>query len=118
MDSGLAAARRPGMTGELINHRLSDGRAETGFEEIEIAAFIGLLDVAGEHPAIAALEAAFGRLPCRAAAGEFVLRHIEADAARRDVERDAIAAAHQRERPADIGFWRDMEDARAVARAA
>src|SRR4051794_16410553 len=45
----LRAALRPGH--ELINRRLSDRRAEAGFEEIEIAAFVGLLDVPREHPA-------------------------------------------------------------------
>ena len=68
MDSGLAASRRPGMT-ELINHRLSHGRAESGLQKVEIAAFVGLLDVTGEHPAIAALEAMLGLLPAATSHG-------------------------------------------------
>src|SRR5882672_1579412 len=103
MDSGLAAAPRPGMTA-LINRRLVDRLAESRLQEIEIAAFIGLLDVAREHPAIAALEAAFGLLPFGAAFCEFRLGHIEIDGARGDVEGDAVAVAHQRKRSADEGF--------------
>ena len=68
----------------LINRRLIDRRAETGFEKIEIAAVIGLLDVFRKHPAIAALEAGRGRLPRGAALGELFrrrgLRAFEAEA--------------------------------------
>src|SRR5258708_2792748 len=113
IDSGLAAAPRPGMTA-LINRWFADRLAESGFQEIEIAAFIGLLDVAREHPAIAALEAAFGLLPFGAAFCEFGLGHIEIDGARGDVEGDAVAVAHQGERSADEGFRRHMQDAGAV----
>src|SRR5215475_15653164 len=72
----------------LINRRLTDGRAESGLEEIEIAAFVRLLDVTGEHPAIAAFEATLGRLPCGAAAGKLRFRDIEGDGARGDIKRD------------------------------
>ena len=69
VDASFGAPRNDG---ELVNRRLVDRRAEPGLEEIEVAAFIGLLDVAGEHPAIAALEARLaaasmrrGALPAR-----------------------------------------------------
>src|SRR5882724_7651237 len=117
MDSGLAAARRPGMT-RLINRRLADRGAESRFEEVEIAAVVGLLDVAREHPAIAALEAPFGLLPFGAASGKLGFAHIEIDGARGDIEGDAVAVSHQSERSADIGFRRHMQNAGAVARAA
>src|SRR5580698_9798501 len=58
---------------ELVDRRLSDRRAEIGLEEIEVAAFIGLADMAGEHPAIAALEAGLWLLPRRAALCHFGL---------------------------------------------
>src|SRR5579862_2749484 len=87
MDSGLAS--RPGMT-SLVNRRLADRRAETAFEEIEIAAFIGLFDVPGEHPAIAALKTDFRLLPGGAAFCQFGLRHIEIDGALGDIERDHV----------------------------
>src|SRR5450631_41046 len=111
------AFARPGMT-TLINRRLADRRTKAGFEEVKVAAFIGLLDVAGEHPAIAALESGFGLLPFGAAFCQLRLRHIEIDAARSDVERNAVAVLHQRQRAADVGFRRDMQDAGAVAGAA
>src|SRR5262249_3196758 len=46
-----------------VNRRLFDRLAKARLQKIEIAAFIGLFDVPGEHPAIAALEAALGLLP-------------------------------------------------------
>src|SRR5712672_2508888 len=87
-----------------INRRLADRRAEPRFEEIEIAAFIGLLDVARKHPAIAALEAPLGRLPFGAAFCQFRFAHIEIDGARGDIEGDAVAVPDQSERPTDKGF--------------
>src|SRR5262249_11306530 len=101
-----------------INRGFIDRLAETGLEEIEVASLIGLLDVLGEHPAIAALEAALGLLPGGAAFCQFRLIHIEIDGARGDIERDLVAILHQRQRAADIGLRRDMEDAGAVAGAA
>src|SRR3954468_24084399 len=102
----------------LVNRRLADRRAEIGLEEVEVAAVIGLLDVLGEHPAIAALEAALGLLPGGAALFELGLRHIEIDGAGGDVEADAIAIPHQGQRPADIGFGGNVQNAGAVAGAA
>src|SRR5579863_5207808 len=113
-----SAARLRGERRLLKNRWLADRRAERGFEEIEVAAFIGLLDVPGEHPAIAARVARGGLLPYGTTLFQFGLPHVEIDAARRDVERDLVAVFHQRQRPADIGFRRDMQDAGAVAGAA
>src|SRR5690242_20296262 len=95
----------------LIDRRLPYGRTESSLQKIEIAAFIGLLDVFGEHPAIAALEAPLGRLPFGAAFGQLRLRYIEVDGAGVDVERDHVAISNQRQRAADIGFRRHMQDA-------
>src|SRR5216684_2866429 len=105
-------------TTESINRRLADRRAEAGFEEIEIAAFVGLLDVLREHPAISAFEAALRLLPFGAAFGKLGFRDIEIDGACADIKGDAVAGSHQSERSADIGFRRHMQDAGAVARAA
>src|SRR6266849_3107214 len=104
----LRFASRPGTT-TSVNRRLADRRAKAGFEKIEIAALIGLPDVTREHPAIAALKTGLGRLPFGAAFCQSRFGYIEIDAARRDVERDAVAVAHQRQRPADIGFRRHMQ---------
>src|SRR6202030_133417 len=108
----------PGMTVQLINRRLAHRRAEGGFEEIEIAAFVGLLDVPCKHPAIAALEAPLRLLPIGAALFQFRLADVEIDAARGDVERNLVAVLHQRKRHADEGFRRHMQDAGAIADAA
>src|SRR5690242_10074001 len=53
------------------DHRLGHRGAEIGLQEVEVAALVRLLDVLGEHPAIAALIA--GRLLGQggAAGGEF-----------------------------------------------
>src|SRR5215831_858613 len=63
---GDAPASNPERRVELVNRGLIDRLAKTGFQEIEITAFVGLLDVFGEHPAIAALEALLRLLPCGA----------------------------------------------------
>src|SRR5581483_11435115 len=106
------------MSCSLVNRRLADRRAEIGLEEVEVAAVIGLLDVLGEHPAIAALEAALGLLPGGAALFQLGFGDIEIDGAGGDVERDAVTILHQRQRTADVGFRRDVQDAGAIAGAA
>src|SRR6478735_5759413 len=106
------------MSRSLVNRGLADRRAEIGLQEVEVAAVIGLLDVFGEHPAIAALEAALGLLPGGATLFELGFGHIEVDSARGDVERDAVAIPHQRQRAADIGFGRNVQNAGAIAGAA
>src|ERR1041385_849322 len=118
MDSGLATSSRPGMTGHLINRGLLHRRAKAGFEEVEVAALVGLPDMPGEHPAIAALEPGLRLLPCSAAFCKLGVRNIEADGAGGDVDRDKVAVLHQCQRTSDIGFRRDMQDAGAVAGAA
>src|SRR5437868_15017995 len=99
MDSGLATSSRPGMT--LVNRRLLHRRAKARFEEVEVAALVGLLDVPREHPAIAALEPRLRLLPCSAAFCKLGVRNIEIDGAGGNVERDAVAVLHQRQRTSD-----------------
>src|ERR1041385_7193240 len=101
MDSGLATSSRPGMTGHLINRGLLDRRAKAGFEEVEVAALVGLLDMPREHPAIAAFEPRLRLLPFGAAFCKLGFRDIEMDGAGCNVERDAVAVPHQRQRAAD-----------------
>src|SRR6195952_2987010 len=76
-----------------VDHRFGDRRAEFGAQEIEVAAFVGLLDVLGEHPAIAAFETCRGRCPFRAPAGQFRVGYLHADAAGVDVDADDVAGA-------------------------
>src|SRR3954471_2577066 len=106
------------MSRSLVNRRLADRRAEIGLEEVEVAAVIGLLDMLGEHPAIAAFEAALRLLPGGASLVEFGFAHVEIDGAGGHVERDAVAVPHQGQRTADVGFRRNMQNAGAVAGAA
>src|SRR5271155_4125056 len=75
----------------LENRRLADRLAKGGFKKIEVAAFIGLLDVLGEHPAIAALEPRLRLLPLRATLLQLRLGYIEVDGARGDIERYLVA---------------------------
>src|SRR5262249_8592207 len=78
-----------GGVGRSVNCRC--GNLRLAGEEIEIAAFVGLADMGGEHGAVAAQVAWRGRFPGRAAAVELLLRDVEVDAPRRHVHLDRIA---------------------------
>src|SRR5262249_25856855 len=84
------------------------GRRRGAFEEIEIAALIGLRDVALIERAVTALVARLGFLPGRAAACKLRGGHLKPELACRDVELDRIAVLHQCERTADEGLRRDV----------
>src|ERR1700756_1639466 len=64
-------------------------------EEIEVAAFVGLPDMGGEHGPIAAKVAWRRLFPRRAAAGEFLLRDVQVDAPRRHVALDRVAGLNE-----------------------
>src|SRR5262252_4665119 len=100
------------------DHRLAHRRTEARLEKVEVAAFVGLQDVAAEHPAVATLEARRRRLPRGLAARQLVVAHLEVDAPRWHVDGDAIASLHQGERAADEGLGRAVQQAAAVAGAA
>ena len=117
------SARLNGLVGSSIAH-LSGSRARASapapLEEIEVAALVGLRDVLlrrarrsrARMRRAAAVHAARRR-------GELgVARPSSSRRARRDVELDHVAVAHQRERPADVRLGRDVQHAGAVARAA
>src|SRR5881394_2636084 len=99
-----------------MNLRLGGGRR--AFEEIEVAAFVGLAHVLRKDGAVSAFVFPLRPAPRRLAAGELVLRHLEVELALLDVELDQISGLYQRERAADVGLRRDMQYARAIARAA
>src|SRR5258706_6617342 len=87
-------------------------------EEIEVAAFVGLLDMLGEDHAVAAFVFA-----CRGLPGAFPLAHLGVGNLKIQnfpfhVELDEIAVLHERERAADERLGRHMQHAGAVARAA
>src|SRR5262245_35542291 len=64
-----------GGVGRSVNFRL--GNLPLAGEEIEIAAFVGLPDMGGEHGAVAAKVARRGLFPGRTAAVEFLLRDVQ-----------------------------------------
>src|SRR3954463_15703716 len=100
----------------LVNFRF--GNLPRAGEEIEVAAFVGLADMSGEHGPVAAQVAWWRRLPGRLATSEFFLADIQMDAARRHVDLDGIPGAHECQRSADEALRRHVKNAGAVAGAA
>src|SRR5258707_6583278 len=105
-----------GGVGRSVNFRF--GNLPLAGEEIEIAAFVGLPDMGGEHGPIAAKVAWRRLFPRRAAAIEFLLRDVQVDAPRRYVDLDHVAGLNERQWPAYEALRRHMQDAGAVARPA
>src|SRR2546430_11667097 len=99
-----------------VNLRLR--RRRSALEKIEIAALVGLCDMALVERTVAALVARLGLLPRGAAARELGVAYFQLQTAIRYVELDQVAGADQRERPADEGYRRDVQYASAVARPA
>src|SRR6516165_5010980 len=87
-----------GQVGRSVDFRL--GNRPLAGEEIEIAAFVGLPDMGGEHGAVAAKVARRGLFPGRAAAVEFLLRDVQVDAPCRHVHLDRVAGLNERQWPA------------------
>src|SRR3954462_6576506 len=100
----------------LVNFRI--GNLPRDGEEIEVAAFVGLADMSGEHGPVAAQVAWRRRLPGRLATSEFSLADVQMNAARRHVNLDGIPGAHECQRPADEALRRHVKNAGAVAGAA
>src|SRR5207247_4388765 len=101
---------------DLVDFRF--GNLPLAGEEIEVAAFVGLPDMGGEHGAIAAGVARRGLLPGCAAAIELFLGDVEMDAPRRHVQLDRVAGFYEGQWATDKTFRRHMQDAGAVARPA
>src|SRR5215471_2772021 len=76
-----------GGVGRSVDFRL--GNLPLAGQEIEIAAFVGLADMGGEHGAVAAKVARRGLFPGRAAV-ELLLCDVQVDAPRRHVHLDRI----------------------------
>src|SRR4051812_947954 len=87
-------------------------------EEIEVAPAIGLADVLRIQPAESARILCFTRFPCRTPAPELVVAHAQRQPPPRHIELDDVAVLDERERTADEGLGGDVQNARAVARAA
>jgi hypothetical protein len=85
-----------------MNLGLGDGRGT--FQEIEVAAFVSLLDVLHKKFAVAAGIDAFFWTPGGAAAGQFIVANEHIELAGRDVELDHVAFFEQGKRATDEGF--------------
>src|SRR5258706_14164259 len=94
------------------------GNRRRAFQEIEIAALIGLADVAREDGAVAARELRLGLAPRALAPGELRGVDLEIELALLDIELDQVAVLHQGKRAADERFRRDGQNAGTRARAA
>src|SRR5260370_24455117 len=99
-----------------VNFRLRDARS--ALQKIEVAAFVGLADVLREDGAVAALEFAGRGLPGAFSLLQFCLGNLQVQNPLVDIELDEVAVSDQRERPANVGFRRDVQYAGAVARSA
>src|SRR4051794_1757288 len=79
-------------------------------QEVEVAAFVGLEDVPLVEPGVAAVVVGGGRLPLRAAGGEFLVGDQQLQAAGGRVQVDRITVPDQRQWAADGALRRDVED--------
>ena len=95
---------------------LGDGSG--AFQEIKVATFVSLFDVLHEKFSVAAGKDAFLWAPGGPAAGQFIVAHEHIALAGGDVQFDEVALFQQRQRTADEGFGRDVEDAGAITCAA
>src|SRR5689334_5348761 len=90
---------------EILRKRLNalspTGRGESKPHEIQVAAVLGLQDMVEMELAIAATAVNVrARLPLRLALFQLRRGHQQVDATVLDAELDAVAVAHQRQRPA------------------
>ena len=89
------------------------------FEEVEVAALVGLRDVLQVQRAVAAAVLRRGRLPVGPALLQLLVGDVQRRAAARGhVELDHVAVADERERAADVRLRRHVQHAGAVAGAA
>src|SRR4051812_42308683 len=97
----------------LMNLGILDGRGS--FEEIEVAAFVGLAHVTRIELTVAARIWVLAGLPRGAPRGGFLVADPQRQPPLRDVELDDVTVADEREGTADERFRGDMQYARAVA---
>ena len=87
-------------------------------EEVEIRAPVSLFDVADVHLHVAAVVGWRRRFPFRAPPRQLVVRDVELEPPRLDIELDEVPVAHQRQRAPDSGFRADVKDDGALGGAA
>src|SRR5215472_1998313 len=99
-----------------VDFRLGDTLG--ALEEIEVAAFVGLPRVLGEHLVIAARVVARRRLVSLDAVGNLGVAQRDVDRALFYIDRDHVAGAHGSERAANRRLRGDVQDAGPIARTA
>src|SRR6516225_1211834 len=114
MDSGEG----PWSLAPQMSMDLGVGNRVAALEDVEIAAFVCLTCVLREDRAESPPVARWGRPPRGATERELLVADMQREPPRRDVDLDRVAVLDQRERAPDKGFRRDVQNARAVARAA
>src|SRR5262245_3687602 len=87
-------------------------------QEIKVAALVGLADMLGKHRTIAAWIFRRRRFPGGLPPGELGVADVQMDHPFVDVDLDFVAGLDESERSADEALGCDVENARAVARAA
>jgi len=90
---------------------LGIGRRRATFEEIEIAALVGLRHVLEVERSETARVMRLGRRPGRLSRREFRIADRERQLARRNVDLDQVAVANEGERTSDVRFGRDVQHA-------
>src|ERR1700678_465072 len=92
-DGGDQALKAIDLFTGLVDSRFRARLAKVGTQHIEIAPFIGLLDMLGKQVSIATSEMSFWRSPGCPARGHFLIRHIHINAPRLHIQADSIAGA-------------------------
>src|SRR5262245_40255666 len=80
------------------------GRGSGAFEEIEVAALVGLLYVLREDRAVATLILACRGLPGALALRQLGVGDLQVQLTRGHIQRDQVAVLHDGERAADVGL--------------
>src|SRR5436309_1342728 len=104
------ASARPNVAARDDSMTLApDGSPRAADEEIEVDALVGLLHGLAIELDPAAIGMRRRRLPLRAAAPELIVRHVQLQAARVDIELDDVAVLYQGERTAGGGLRRRVQ---------
>src|SRR6476660_3597179 len=93
-----------------------DGRG--AFQEIEITTLVSLFDMLHEQLAVSARINPLFRPPGGAPPRKLIFADAHVQLAARHIEFDNVPFLQKRQRPADEGFGRDVQDTGAVTRAA
>ena len=88
--------RQVAVSGALKNSGFFNRSAIIGTEEVEVAAFVGLADMVGEHVAVTAFVAHRRRRPGLAPNFHFSVGNVERQGAVLHIDGNHVAGIHQR----------------------